>query len=109
MEPREKAASLPESPGVYLFKANLSMAGGWQLSPIVGAHTSSYYAVTTGVDNALSGIGTQRPNLLQANPYCATRNDSAQIAKPTTGTNSTVASEPARRLIRDSVCSAEPS
>ena len=58
----------------YHARALQVIAGDWQLAPIVGAHTSSYYSVTTGLDNALNGIGGQRPNLVQANPYCANRN-----------------------------------
>lgn len=49
------------------------VAGNWQLSPIFGAHSGSYFAATTGVDNALTGIGGQRPNLTGSNPYCATQ------------------------------------
>jgi hypothetical protein len=49
------------------------IAGGWQLSPIFGAHSGSYFAATTGVDNALNGIGGQRPNLTGSNGYCATQ------------------------------------
>ncbi|HEX4278988.1 MAG TPA: carboxypeptidase regulatory-like domain-containing protein [Bryobacteraceae bacterium] len=47
------------------------VAGDWQLSPIVTAHTGGYFNVTTGVDNALNGIGGQRPNQLTSNVYCA--------------------------------------
>jgi len=47
------------------------VAGDWQLSPIVTAHTGGYFNVTTGVDNALNGIGGQRPNQLVNDPYCA--------------------------------------
>jgi hypothetical protein len=46
------------------------IAGDWQLAPIVGLHTGSYFTVTTGVDNALTGIGAQRPNLIDPQPYC---------------------------------------
>jgi hypothetical protein len=50
------------------------VAGDWQLSPIIGAHTGGYFTVTTGVDNALSGIGGQRPNQTAGNVYCANQN-----------------------------------
>ena len=52
------------------------VAGGWQLAPIVGAHTGADFTVSTGVDTALSGVstGAQRPNLLLSDPYCANRN-----------------------------------
>jgi len=46
------------------------IAGGWQLAPIVGWHSGSYFTVTTGLDDALTGIGAQRPNQVLANPYC---------------------------------------
>ena len=58
----------------YHSRALQIIAGDWQLAPIVGAHTSNYYTVTTGVDNALTGIGAQRPNLMQSDPYCTNRN-----------------------------------
>ena len=40
------------------------VAGDWQLSPIFSAHSGQFFTVTTGVDNALTGIGGQRPNQL---------------------------------------------
>ncbi len=46
------------------------IAGDWELAPIVGLHSGSYFEVTTGVDNALSGIGAQRPNQVLSQPYC---------------------------------------
>jgi len=50
------------------------IAGGWQLAPIVSLHSGSYFGVTTGVDNALTGIGAQRPNQVLPNVYCADKN-----------------------------------
>jgi hypothetical protein len=38
------------------------LAGGWQLSAIFRYQSGNFSTVTTGVDNALSGIGNQRPN-----------------------------------------------
>jgi hypothetical protein len=49
------------------------IAGDWQLAPIIGFHTGSYFNITSGVDSALNGIGAQRPNQTLANPYCANR------------------------------------
>ncbi len=49
------------------------IAGGWQLAPIVGLHSGSYFGVTTGVDNALTGIGAQRPNQVLPNVYCTNK------------------------------------
>ncbi|MBZ5601424.1 MAG: TonB-dependent receptor [Acidobacteriia bacterium] len=47
------------------------VAGGWQLSAIVRYQSGNYTTATTGVDNALSGIGGQRPNQILADPYTA--------------------------------------
>ncbi len=46
------------------------IAGDWQVAPIMSLHSGSYFEVTTGVDNALSGIGGQRPNQVLSQPYC---------------------------------------
>ena len=45
------------------------VAGGWQISPIFTAHSGQYLTVTTGVDNALNGIGGQRPNVVNPNVF----------------------------------------
>ncbi|MBV9743136.1 MAG: hypothetical protein JO099_05185, partial [Acidobacteriia bacterium] len=45
------------------------LAGGWQLTAIVRYQSGNYSTVTTGVDNALSGIGAQRPNQVLADPF----------------------------------------
>ncbi len=45
------------------------LAGGWQLSAIVRYQSGNYATVTTGSDNALSGIGNQRPNQILADPF----------------------------------------
>ncbi|MGH9715243.1 MAG: TonB-dependent receptor domain-containing protein [Candidatus Acidiferrales bacterium] len=73
------------------------IAGDWTLAPIVTAHTGSYFDVVTGVDNALTGEGGQRPNQLLANPYCTPRQvswnlsqncwiNASAFAPPATGT-----------------------
>ena len=49
------------------------IASGWQLSGIVRAQSGNYSTVTTGVDNALTGVGGQRAVQLLANPYDANR------------------------------------
>jgi hypothetical protein len=49
------------------------IAGDWQLAPIVGIRTGSYFNVTMGsadADTARTGIGGQRPNQVLADPYC---------------------------------------
>ncbi len=75
----------------YSSRALQIIAGNWQLSPIFAAHTGTFFNVTTGTDNALSGIGGQRPNLAAANPYCATQTIScwmnlSAFSMPGTGT-----------------------
>jgi len=67
------------------------IAGDWQLAPIVGLHSGSYFEVTTGLDNALTGIGAQRPNQVLPNAYCADKNincwmSAAAFAYPANGT-----------------------
>lgn len=67
------------------------IAGDWQLAPIVGFHTGSYFNITSGVDSALNGIGGQRPNQTLADPYCANRDyncwlNGKAFAKPGDGT-----------------------
>jgi hypothetical protein len=67
------------------------IAGDWQLAPIVSLHSGSYFGVTTGVDNALTGIGAQRPNQILPNVYCANRSincwmNAQAFAAPPTGT-----------------------
>jgi len=51
------------------------IAGDWQLSPIVSAHTGSYFTVTMGgvnTDDAANGIAGQRPDMVPGvSPYCA--------------------------------------
>jgi len=67
------------------------IAGDWQLAPIVSLHSGSYFSVTTGVDNALTGIGAQRPNQILPNVYCTDRSincwmNAQAFAAPPTGT-----------------------
>jgi hypothetical protein len=69
------------------------IAGDWQLAPIVGAHTGSFFTVTTGVDSALDDVATttQRPNQVLSNPYCAVKTincwmSAAAFAAPPAGT-----------------------
>ena len=54
----------------YSSRALQLIAGNWQLAPIVGVHSGSYFTLNTGVDNALTGIPAQRPNQVLADPYC---------------------------------------
>jgi hypothetical protein len=75
----------------YASHALQLIAGDWQLSPIFSAHSGGFFTVTTGVDNALNGIGGQRPNQLNANTGCATQTVScwmslSAFASPANGT-----------------------
>ncbi len=75
----------------YSYRPLQWIAGDWQLAPIVGLHSGSYFEVTTGVDNALSGIGAQRPNQVLSQPYCYPQTINCWInphafAAPATGT-----------------------
>ena len=45
------------------------LTNDWQVSAIVRAQTGNHFEVTTGIDNALSGQGNQRPNQVKDNPY----------------------------------------
>jgi hypothetical protein len=72
-------------------KALNMLAGGWQLSTIVRYQSGNYSTITTGVDNALTGIGSQRPNQILADPYAANPVvtnylNRAAFASPATGT-----------------------
>ncbi len=67
------------------------IAGNWQLAPIVGLHSGIPFTLSTGVDDALNNQGSQRPNQLVANPYCATKTlncwiSASAFAAPATGT-----------------------
>jgi hypothetical protein len=44
-------------------------ASGWQAAPIIRFTTSALVTVTTGVDNALTGVANQRANQLLPNVY----------------------------------------
>jgi hypothetical protein len=75
----------------YSSRALQWIAGDWQLSPIFSAHSGTFFTVTTGVDNALNGIGGQRPNQLTANTSCQTQSINcwmslSAFAAPATGT-----------------------
>jgi hypothetical protein len=45
----------------YSSRALQWIAGDWQLAPIVGVHSGSFFSISTGVDNVLDGITPQRP------------------------------------------------
>lgn len=68
------------------------LASGWQLSGIVRRQSGNYASVTTGADNALTGVGGQRAAQVLADAYGdRTVNNylnRAAFTTPTTGTYS---------------------
>lgn len=60
------------------------IAGGWQVSPLITVRTGTPYTITLGSDNSLTGVGQDRPNVVQGvNPY-------AKNLDPTPGSGGTV-------------------
>jgi hypothetical protein len=69
--------------------------GEWQASPIVRWQSGNRTSVTTGVDNALTGLGGQRAVQILDDPYVNGDNPTvylnrAAYTSPTTGTYSTL-------------------
>jgi len=66
----------------------------WQVSPIVRWQSGDRSSVTTGVDNALTGLGNQRAVQVLDNPYGNGTADNylnrAAFASPATGTYSSL-------------------
>lgn len=50
-----------------------AIAGSWQLSPIFGFRTGSYFTATTGADNALNDVAGQRPNQILPDTACVSQ------------------------------------
>lgn len=61
-------SGLWELPIHFQSKAVNSLLGGWSLNGILSAYTGYGFTVTSGVDNARTGTGNQRAELI-ANPY----------------------------------------
>jgi hypothetical protein len=55
--------------------------GNWQLSPIVAYHTGTWFYALAGVDNSLSGVGLDRPDVL-GNPYVKSTTGALQWLNP---------------------------
>ena len=50
------------------------LASSWQISPIMSIKSAQLFTVTSGVDAALNGDGSQRPNIVPGvNPYVSSR------------------------------------
>ena len=67
------------------------IAGGWQISPKLQLRSAQLFTISTGVDNALSGQGTQVPNQVLTNIYPSQQGPSSWIlrsafASPAPGT-----------------------
>jgi hypothetical protein len=79
------------------FQNNIMRAvfGDWQLSPIVRWQSGGRSTITTGADNALTGLGGQRGVQILDDPYGAggpgAYLNRAAFTTPTTGTYSTLA------------------
>lgn len=44
------------------------LLGNWKLAPIFSIHSGLWFTVVTGLDNSLTGVGNDRPNVV-GNPY----------------------------------------
>ncbi len=49
------------------------LVGSWKLAPIFSIHSGTWFTPVTGLDNSLTGIGLDRPNLV-GNPYIRNTN-----------------------------------
>jgi outer membrane receptor protein involved in Fe transport len=59
-------------------RAAKALLGGWQLNGIFSAQSGSPFTVVSGTDRALSGTGTQRPNVI-GNPNLDTGRSRAEL------------------------------
>lgn len=57
------------------------LLGNWQLAPIISIHSGTWFSPVTGLDNSLTGIGNDRPNV-QGNPYIKSTTGSLQWLNP---------------------------
>ena len=71
-----------------------ALISDWQLAPIVRYQSGDRSSITTGVDNALTGVGGQRAVQVLGNPYGSGGTqylNPLAFTSPTTGTYSTLA------------------
>ncbi|OLC78963.1 MAG: hypothetical protein AUH72_15195 [Acidobacteria bacterium 13_1_40CM_4_65_8] len=83
----------------------LALTSGWQVSAILSARSGSYYTVTTGVDNALSGQPNQRASQTLTDPFVANPTfaqwlNPAAFQAPTAGTYGTMPLDAIRGFAR---------
>lgn len=57
------------------------LLGNWQLAPIVSIHSGFWFSPQTGLDNSLTGIGYDRPNVT-GNPYIRSTTGNLQWLNP---------------------------
>jgi outer membrane receptor protein involved in Fe transport len=70
-----------------------ALVSGWKVSPIMRISSGSAYSITSGIDNAVTGLTSsgERANQVLANPYCVVQTPTcwlnpAAFATPATGT-----------------------
>ena len=72
-----------------------AVLGNWQVSPIIRWQSGDRSSVTTGIDNALTGLGGQRAVQIQDNPYGSGAPDNyltrAAFTSPAAGSYSSLA------------------
>lgn len=57
------------------------LLGNWQLSPILAVRTGTWFYVFAGIDNSMSGVGLDRPNVT-GDPYVKNTKGSLQWLDP---------------------------
>ena len=57
------------------------LLGNWQFAPIISVHSGTWFPPATGLDNSLTGIGNDRPNV-SGNPYIKSTTGSLQWLNP---------------------------
>jgi hypothetical protein len=57
------------------------LLGNWQLAPIFSIHSGTWFSPVTGLDNSLTGIGLDRPDVL-GNPYTKSTTGNLQWLNP---------------------------
>jgi hypothetical protein len=58
------------------------LANNWELAPIIRATSGSPFTVTTGLDNSLTALGTDRPNFIGGNIYLHTHPNNSTNFNP---------------------------
>jgi hypothetical protein len=53
--------------------------GNWQLSPIIMVHSGLWFSPSTGVDDSLTGVGNDRPNVVTSSPYLSETSNASPL------------------------------